>query len=361
MAILIQKESTAKRHYATIRHIESNSDGHKSEGIMFPSGAGQEALLRSVYKNAGISPASVSYIEAHGTGTPAGDPQEVQAVYNVFCKDVPRKSPLIIGSVKTNMGHTEYAAGLSSVAKAITCIQHGFIPPNLNFQEHNSTIRHLFGEKLEVTVRENLLQCLFLQNIYFQVANERKEWPGGLIGISSFGLGGTNSHLVLEPGPSKSLAAVPKDTPVFIPFSGRSENAVRESINEAALLGEKQPEALHLLQHAFRRTIPGHDYRGYGVITPGSKRPALEVELNEQQGKRPLWYVFPGMGSQWNDMGREMMTFEPFAESINESRRILKNIGVDLSEILKPNCSSIFNDIRHALIAIAVTQVAVTL
>lgn len=131
IAIVIQKESFALRHYASICHIESNSDGYKSEGVMYPSAREQEILFRSAYENAGIDPSSVSYLEAtHGTGTPVGDPEELQAIYNFFCKDQQREKPLVVGTVKSNMGHGESASGLASIAKVLTLIQNGVIPSN---------------------------------------------------------------------------------------------------------------------------------------------------------------------------------------------------------------------------------------
>ena len=163
-AILIQRKDNAKRNYATILNIRSNSDGYKHEGLMCPSGRVQEMLFRETYEQAGVDPGHVSYIDAHGTGTVLGDPQELQSISNVFCKTESRKKPLQVGSVKTNMGHSESAAGLCSVAKTIVAIQTGVIPRSLHFNKPKPEQEKLFDGTLEVSKGSVLkrLQNLFL-------------------------------------------------------------------------------------------------------------------------------------------------------------------------------------------------------
>ena len=144
MAILIQKEKDAQRNYARIVSIRSNTDGFKHTGVMYPNRKAQERLLRETYFTARIDPAKVTYLEAHGTGTPTGDPEELNSAHNVFCKGGKREKPLLLGSVKTNMGHTEAAAGLCGIAKVIGTIQTGTIPPNLHFNKPKPEEEHLF-------------------------------------------------------------------------------------------------------------------------------------------------------------------------------------------------------------------------
>ena len=113
--IYLQKAKNAKRIYAICPHIKVNSDGYKQEGITFPSPSMQSTLLTEFYNECGISTSCLDYIEAHDTGTKVGDPQEVKAICNVFCKN--RKTPLMIGSVKSNLGHAEAASGITQIAK----------------------------------------------------------------------------------------------------------------------------------------------------------------------------------------------------------------------------------------------------
>jgi len=117
VTVYLQRLKNAKRVYATIVNVNANSDGYKEQGITFPSSEMQIKLLEEVYEECNISPATLDYVEAHGTGTYVGDPEELYSLNQVFCKN--RKTPLLIGSVKSNMGHTEPASGLCQIAKVI--------------------------------------------------------------------------------------------------------------------------------------------------------------------------------------------------------------------------------------------------
>jgi len=114
-AMYIQKAKNAKRIYATVVYGKANCDGYKEQGITFPSSAMQSTLMKECYEDCSLSPNNLSYLECHGTGTKIGDPEELNAIQNIFCKD--RPTPLLIGSVKSNLGHSESASGLCQVAK----------------------------------------------------------------------------------------------------------------------------------------------------------------------------------------------------------------------------------------------------
>jgi len=122
--------------------------GNKEQGITFPNGSMQKKLILETYAEAGVSPADVVYVEAHGTGTKVGDPQEVNSIADVFCKG--RNTPLLIGSVKSNMGHSEPASGLCSIAKALIAMESGVIPGNLHFKNPNKDIPALNDGRLKV-------------------------------------------------------------------------------------------------------------------------------------------------------------------------------------------------------------------
>lgn len=115
--VYLQKAKKAKRIYATVVYAKTNCDGYKEQGITFPSSEMQGALLQEFYNECNISPSCITFVEAHGTGTKVGDPEEINALERVFCKD--RQTPLLIGSVKSNLGHSEAAAGLCQIAKVI--------------------------------------------------------------------------------------------------------------------------------------------------------------------------------------------------------------------------------------------------
>ncbi|CAG2064231.1 unnamed protein product, partial [Timema podura] len=148
MVIYLQKSSAAKRVYATVLNAKTNTDGNKVQGITFPSGEMQKKLIKEVYEEVGLKPSDVVYVEAHGTGTKVGDPQEVNSIAEVFCKN--RNTPLLIGSVKSNMGHSEPASGLCSIAKVLIAMEAGVIPPNLHFRAPNPDIAALNDGRLQV-------------------------------------------------------------------------------------------------------------------------------------------------------------------------------------------------------------------
>ena len=143
VVIYIQKSASAHKSYATILNVNSNSDGYKEQGITYPSGQMQLRLLQEVYSEIGVDPTHVVYVEAHGTGTAIGDPQEANSIAKQFrpgAGRIPQSSPLLIGSVKSNMGHAEHASGLCALAKVIVAILYGKIPGNLHFRDPNVNI-----------------------------------------------------------------------------------------------------------------------------------------------------------------------------------------------------------------------------
>lgn len=160
VVIYLQKASVARRVYATVVNARTNTDGNKEQGITFPSGDMQKRLILETYAEAGVSPSEVVYVEAHGTGTKVGDPQEVNAIADVFCKG--RPGPVLVGSVKSNMGHSEPASGLCSIAKVLIAMENGQIPANLHFKDPNKNIPALQDGRLQVN--NNVYK-----NVYFEL------------------------------------------------------------------------------------------------------------------------------------------------------------------------------------------------
>lgn len=337
VAILIQKASVAHRQYATIVHAKTNTDGYKEQGITFPAGSIQKKLLEAVYTEAGVNPAEVTYVEAHGTGTKVGDPQELNSIADVFCKGRDPQNPLLIGSVKSNMGHSEPGSGLCSMAKMIHAMQEGVIPANLWFKQPNPDIPALSDGR-------------------FKVVSENTPWEGGLIGVNSFGFGGANVHVILKTNPMKKVqtSEVPK-TPVLVPFSGRTKEAVEFALKSNAEQGY-DPELNAMFHEICKEDIPGHHYRGYSVKS-GDK-----LELNVEQvpagEKPPVWYVFSGMGSQWSGMGRDMMKFEVFEKSILKSAEFLTPHGIDLIDTIVNGTDETFDNVLKSFVSIAAVQVS---
>lgn len=198
------------RILAVIRGSAVNHDG-ASAGLTVPSGRAQERLLRQACEAAGVHPHEIGYVEAHGTGTALGDPIEVNALARVMGPG--RSAPLLVGSVKTNIGHLESAAGIAGLIKTALALHHRELPPSLHFRTPNP---HIAWDDVPV-----------------QVVTERTEWRsecGLLAGVSSFGLSGVNAHIVLgeAPTPVRESVANPAQRPLVLPLSARSEAALTE-------------------------------------------------------------------------------------------------------------------------------------
>ncbi len=171
---------------AVIRGTAINQDG-PSSALTVPNGPSQVAVIRQAMANGGVNPADVSYLEVHGTGTSLGDPMEVEALGTVFGKTHSPEQPLIIGSAKTNIGHTEGAAGVAGLMKLVLQLQHQQIAPSLHFKEPNPYIN---WSQLPVQVSTNLTPW-------------ETNGKSRIAGVSSFGFSGTNAHIILEEAPVK--------------------------------------------------------------------------------------------------------------------------------------------------------------
>ncbi|HEV2147242.1 MAG TPA: polyketide synthase, partial [Longimicrobiaceae bacterium] len=227
--VVLKRLSDARRDgdrvLAVIRGSAVNHDG-PSGGVTVPNAAAQQAVLRRALASARVKPAEVGYVEAHGTGTPLGDPIELRALAAVMGEGRPADAPLAVGSVKTNVGHTEAAAGAAGLIKAVLALEHEEIPPHLHLGERNP---HVEWDSLPLTI-----------------PTERTPWPRNgrrrVAGVSSFGLSGTNAHVVLEeaPVPEDSGPADAPRPPFVLPLSAKSEEAL------AALVGRMEQ---HFSEH----------------------------------------------------------------------------------------------------------------
>ncbi len=299
--------------HAVIRGSGVNQDGH-TDGISLPNSAAQGALLREVYDRAGVSPGEVDYVEAHGTGTQAGDPAELRALNANFSLGRQPGSKLLVGSVKTNVGHLEAAAGVAGMLKAIGVLKARQVPKNLHFRTPNPKIP--FAEYcLEVACETAKLPSI-------------EEKPTLYVGVNSFGYGGTNAHVLLESAPQ---AAVPEaaseetKAPRLIPFSAHGEGALRDLAGKFAFqLGQPSGGGLADLAYtaAFRRShLP---VRGVAIATTteelreqfmaastGQPHPGIVLTAKGAPTAAAPVFVYTGMGPQWWGMGQELLRGEP--------------------------------------------------
>ncbi|XP_039303879.1 fatty acid synthase [Solenopsis invicta] len=339
VVIYLQKAKDARRVYATVVRTKTSTDGYKSEGITYPSGEKQYQLMRDIYIEAGINPADVSYVEAHGTGTKVGDRVEVTSIDKLFCKD--RKTPLLIGSVKSNMGHSEPASGLCSIAKVLIMMETGMIPANLHFNTSNPDFPALKEGRI-------------------RVVDKATPWNGGLVSINSFGSGGTNAHIILMSNPKSkpkltSPLNITKLLPKLVAVSGRTKEGVHTLLNKAQE-HRNDNEFLSLLRIIHNNDISGHEIRGYEILNIDGTREVIETTSSKE--RRPIWFVFSGMGTQWAGMGHQLFGIETFQCSLRRCANALTPHGIDLMNIIMNSTDEMFEDVMNSFVTIAAIQVA---
>jgi len=308
--------SDGDRIYAVIRGGSVNQDG-RTNGLTAPNGLSQEALLRDALANAGVGPSEIQYVEAHGTGTALGDPIELNALGAVLAAGRPRESRCAVGSVKTNFGHLEAAAGVAGLIKLALSLERRQLPPSLHFEKPNPYIR--------------------FDVLPLRVVKSLDPWPEdshpARAGVSSFGFGGTNAHLVLEEPPSRARRERAQDDDVcLLPISARSEDALSSLVgayaerlaagkNDSPLIDFCATAATRRTHHDFRLAAVagsrGEMASKLAAFLEGESPRGVEAGRRLMNRRRRVAFVFPGQGSQWLGMGRELAGREPvFADAI---------------------------------------------
>lgn len=305
-----------------------NQDG-KSNGLTAPNGPSQEDVIKLALANADAEPSDITYIEAHGTGTPLGDPIEVNSISEVLSKDRSPENNLYIGSVKTNIGHLEGAAGIAGVIKTILALQQKEIPKHLNFNKLNAEI--------------------LIEGSPVKVVTEKINWEGNskgkrLAGVSSFGFGGTNAHVIFEEAPESEKSSQKKTSPFNIfTLSAKNENALQKYADrfEKLLISDND---LKLEDICYSVNTGRSGMNNRLAITASSKDDLLgklkmfsagedsfdnnditsgNIKLNY---KPKIAFLFPGQGAQYIGMCKELYdTHTLFRNIINQCDEILRN------------------------------------
>ncbi|KAI0478369.1 polyketide synthase [Xylariaceae sp. FL0804] len=357
-ALYLKKASDAAQGYpirAFVRGTAINANG-RTAGITHPSKSGQEAVIRKAYENAGGLPLhETSYFECHGTGTPVGDPIEVTAISNVFSEKT-ADDPLLLGSVKTNLGHTESASAIAGIMKVVLALEHGVIPPSVGVQTLNQNI--------------DFSRC--------KVVRENTPWPAGKLrraSINSFGYGGANGHCVIDhvenvlPGYSQSgvlrrsvngsdgknrhansppvhypLAAIPEVVRkpgaetrqlVVLPFSAHNEASL--ALNMSALSDAIGRHALSDIAYVLSAKRSRFRQRTFRIVEKDSPSSSLKADIKPQElfsspSQTPkLGFVFTGQGAQWPAMGSELFQYQVFANSIRYMDHVLATLSSEQS------------------------------
>jgi len=317
--------------HAIIKGSAINNDGSLKVGYTAPSRDGQAAAIAEAQVIAGIDPETVSYIEAHGTGTALGDPIEVAALTQVFRASSQKKGFCAIGSVKTNFGHLGAAAGVAGLMKTVLALKHQMIPPSLHFEQPNPKID--------------------FANSPFYVNSKLSQWKTDgtprRAGVSSFGIGGTNAHVVLEEAPPKGPLEKSRPCHLLI-LSAKTSSALETATANLAEHLKQHPD-LNLADIAYtlqvgRRTF---DHRRMvvcqnlndAVKALESPEPQRAFTHYQQPSHRPIVFMFSGQGAQYANMARELYEIEPtFRKQVDSCSDILNPLlGLDLRHVLYPS------------------------
>ncbi|MGW7616610.1 SDR family NAD(P)-dependent oxidoreductase [Streptomyces antimycoticus] len=339
--VLLERLSDARRNghevLALIRGSAINQDG-ASNGFTAPNGPSQQRVIRQALAGARLAPSEVDAVEAHGTGTKLGDPIEADALIATYGRDRPEDRPLWLGSLKSNIGHTQGAAGVAGVIKMVMALRHGVLPATLHAEELTPHVEWDGGG--------------------VRLLTEAVEWPEGerprRAGVSSFGISGTNAHVIVEQAPERDVESASSEVDGVVPWvlSARSVEALR---GQAAALAERVGGAAELssvdvgwslvtTRSVFERRavvvgegcgelVAAVEALAGGVSHPG----VVESGGAALVGDVGPVLVFPGQGSQWVGMGAELLAVSPvFAARVGECERALgPYVDWSLTDVLR--------------------------
>ncbi|MFI9644478.1 SDR family NAD(P)-dependent oxidoreductase [Micromonospora sp. NPDC051925] len=334
--LLLERLSDAERNghhvLAVVRGSAINQDG-ASNGLTAPNGPSQQRVIRQALAAAGGIPTTeVDVVEAHGTGTSLGDPIEAQALLATYGQDRPGDRPLWLGSIKSNIGHTQGAAGVAGVIKMVLAMRNGLLPRTLHVTEPSPQIDWSAGD--------------------VQLLTEPQQWPAldrpRRAGVSSFGISGTNAHVIIEQAPPAEDPPADAPEPEILPWvlSARTDQALREQAERVAAVAEDDAARAGDLAYTLATGRALLDRR---TVVVGSRADFVaEARAFAENGTAPgvlqggTVFVFPGQGSQWLGMAVELLDSSPvFAERINEC-------GTALSEFVDWRLTDVLRGVQGA-------------
>ncbi|MBE9004880.1 SDR family NAD(P)-dependent oxidoreductase [Fortiea sp. LEGE XX443] len=317
--------------YAVIKGSAINNDGSGKVGYTAPSVNGQAEAIAEAIALADIEAETISYIETHGTGTALGDPIEISALTNVFRAETEKKGFCAIGSVKTNIGHLDAAAGVTGLIKTALALHHKLIPPSLNFERPNPEID--------------------FANSPFYVNTKLTEWNATSTprraGVSSLGIGGTNAHVVLEEAASVMKVQKQNRDYQLLVLSAKTDSALETATNNLAQHLRQHPD-LNLADVAYTLQVGRGVFNYRRAVVCQSTQEAINALENidpqqvlthfEEPIQRSITFMFPGQGAQYVDMGRELYQTElTFREEVDRCCVLLEpHLGLDLRSLIYP-------------------------
>jgi amino acid adenylation domain-containing protein len=348
---LAEARSDGDSIYAVIRGVGINNDGSAKVGYTAPSVAGQAAAVAAAHRMAGFEPATIDYVECHGTATQLGDPIEVAALAKAFGAVESSGKTCALGSLKPNVGHLDVAAGMAGLIKTALSIRHGKIPPTLHFKTPNPRI--------------DFAETPFFVNA--ALADWPDDAPRRRAGVSAFGIGGTNVHLVLEDEPQSARIELAPG-PHLLLLSARSEGALARARTRLAAFLRSAPEVeiadvaltLQIGRRAFayRSAVTANTHAQAVAALEAAHAPGSEGVRRAGDGGS-VAFLFPGQGAQYAGMGRELYDSQPvFRDAVERCSEIVRPLlGRDLRALLHPKTCD--DAAERELTATAVAQPAI--
>ena len=330
---LADAERDGNRIFALIRGVAVNQDG-RSNGLTAPNGKAQEAVIRAALLSAGLRPADIGYVEAHGTGTPLGDPIEMRALTAVLSEGRSPENVCAVGSIKTNIGHLETASGIAGVIKSILALEREQIPAHLHLRKLN--------------------ELMGLTEGTFVVPRQARPWPRGerprRAGVSSYGFGGTNAHVILEEAPRSVIPALPESAAHVLCLSARTERSLRGLASAFAVDLARQPD-LDPASVCYTAALGREHFAAHRLAVAGASLGELREKVAAlaagetvagalaaapAPGRRRIAFLFSGQGSQFTGMGLELYeALAVYRDAIHECAGILDPLlGVPLRALL---------------------------
>ncbi|XP_047033191.1 fatty acid synthase-like [Helicoverpa zea] len=345
--LFLQKAKDALRIYADVLHVKLEFTG------LLPGETGPrygfyrdvdktKNFIKTFYEEAKVPAQAIEYVEAFGCALPEVDKMELQAIEEVFCKD--REDPLLVGSVMSNVGYNEAASGITAITKVLLGYHHGKLAANL----------HCGSPRQDVaTLRDGRIR----------VVTEHEWFRRSLVAVNGLSVTGVNSHVLLNGHyKPKDPTRYKSSIPYLVTISGRHEAAVKFVLDNLKA-NPIDPEQLRLLHNAHQSKTAGHLGRGFTILQTDEEQKT--VSLREQaeyfdDARRPLWFVYSGMGSQWAGMGTQLMRIPIFAAAIERCRKALEPKGLDIVDIITSTDEKTFDNILHSFVGIAAIQIGLT-
>ncbi|XP_044760998.1 fatty acid synthase-like [Coccinella septempunctata] len=335
VVFFVQRAQEAKRSYANIVHVATRFDGQREGKLLDIDVDNLTEFLSEFYETAKVDPKEVEFVEAYGSAIKETDKKEIAALERVFCKN--RKTPLLIGSVKPNTGHSEASSAMFSIVKSLIALETETIPATLQYSKPNPEIPALVNGSI-------------------QVVTENRKWNPKYIAVNAIGLDSYYGHILLKANPKKLPAKI-NDLPRLLMASTRTEEGIKNILEVFKTREGINDEYVSLVQGVYSKPILGHLHRGYSLQGAEDVKCESETHLGN---KRQIWFVYSGMGSQWAGMASDLMKIPVFNAAIQKCQALLAKKGIDLISVITNPDKKVFDNILNSFIGIAAIQIGLT-